>query len=1148
MNKFKWRSFLSFFLTERNIRLVRLMSFILFLFVFQGVYAQQTRINLHVKQVPLKQVLKSIESKSEYTFFYNDAEIDMNRKVTVQANNERIDVILSKILPDCKCVVENRKIILVPGAEKQNTPNDNTAKTKEITGTVTDTRGETLIGVNVTVLGTTTGVITNIDGKYSLKVPAGKSLKFSYVGYIAQTVKVGDKSVIDIVLEENSKALDEVVVVGYAVQKKVNLSGSVATVSTKAIEDRPVLNMGQALQGAVANLNVSVGDGEADDSPSYNIRGTTSLNGGSPLVVIDGVVSTSDQLNRMNPVDIANISVLKDAASSAIYGSRAAFGVILVTTKDGSNEKLTVNYNNNFVLRTNTRMPEIITDPYLVATTRNTMAYPWYNLYNEEQLAYAKKCSEDPSTSPYFLNPDGSYTYFGRTNWVDEAYNDVGFSTIHNIDISGKTDRISYYFSGGYNRQNGMFKYGNDIYNRYNLRTKLQFKLTDWWSLNSNVSLTTSDYDYANAMTNTYKQMYRKNPMDMVKNPDGTWTDASVGTLGALAEGGRATDWKTNTNINLSTKIDVIKDVFFVQGTFAFSNTKTRSNWYNLPVTYRNGPELPVLTFNPISTVSDASSSNSDTKHILFDVYKKKKKTFAKKHAVTAVVGFNQEEYKYDYVKANRKELISSSLPTINLATGDMNMSQSITTWALRGAFARLGYIYNDKYIFEFNGRYDGTSRFPKNDRFVFNPSVSLGWVISREKFFEPLTGVVSFLKLRGSYGSLGNQDVDAYAYLATMGSGKISQILDKQQPVYVGAPGLVAGNLTWEKVTTTNLALDANFFDNRLSITGEVYVRRTKDMLTPGVTLPSVLGTDVPKQNAADLKTEGWELTVGWKDQFKLAGKPFYYDVNFNLADSRAYITKYENPKGLLGDYYVGKEIGEIWGVETLGFFTSEEDIKNHADQSWCTSYPGTRPLAPGDLKFKDENKDGKITDGAWTLEDHGDYKIIGNSRARYTFGLSANAQWNGFDLSLFAQGVGKKDYYPGTGDLYFWGIYAQPWTNITKGNMYDHWTEENPDAYFPRMKAYVAENTDRECGVVQTRYLQNAAYMRLKNLTVGYTLPKVLLNKIGIERLRIFFSGDNLCEFSGLYKHYKVDPESLGNIVYPLQRSYSFGLNVTF
>lgn len=356
---------------------------------------------------------------------------------------------------------------------------------------------------------------------------------------------------------------------------------------------------------------------------------------------------------------------------------------------------------------------------------------------------------------------------------MDEAYNDVGFSTIHNIDISGKTDRISYYFSGGYNCQNGMLRYGNDIYNRYNLRTKLQFKLTDWWSLSSNVSLTTSDYDYANAMTNTYKQMYRKNPMDMVKNPDGTWTDASVGTLGALAEGGRATDWKTNTNINLSTKMDIVKDVFWVQGTFAFANTKTRSNWYNLPVTYRNGPELPVLTFNPISTVSDASSSNSDTKHILFDVYGTFQKTFAKKHAITAVAGFNQEEYKYDYVKANRKELISSSLSTINLATGDMNMSQSITTWALRGAFARLGYIYDDKYIFEFNGRYDGTSRFPKNDRFVFNPSVSLGWVISREKFFEPLSDVVSFLKLRGSYGSLGNQDVDAYAYLATMGSGK---------------------------------------------------------------------------------------------------------------------------------------------------------------------------------------------------------------------------------------------------------------------------------------------------------------------------------------------------------------------------------------
>lgn len=1145
MNKFDWRSVSHFFLTERSIHLVRFISFIMFMFLFQGVYAQQARISLDAKQVAIKQVLKMIESKSEYTFFYNNAEIDVNRKVTIQVSNERIDVILAKILPDCKSVVENKKIILVSKAEKQESVGRPAQKTKKVSGTVTDEKGESLIGVSVSVPGTSIGSITDIEGKYSISVPADKSLQYSYVGYTPQAVKVGDKTMLNIVLIEDSKALDEVVVVGYGVQKKVNLSGAVATVSTKTLEDRPVLNMGQALQGAVANLNVTITDGEADDSPSYNIRGTTSINGGSPLVVIDGVVSTGDQLNRMNPTDIASVTVLKDAASSAIYGSRAAFGVILVTTRMGSSEKLTINYNNNFVFRKNVPMPDIITDPYLVASMRNTMSYPWYNIYNEEQLAYAKKCSEDPSTSPYFLNPDGSYSYFGHTNWQDETYKDTGFSTIQNIDISGKTERLSYYFSAGYNRQNGMFKLGNDIYNRYNVRSKMEFKLTDWWKLNTNFSLTTSDYDYANAMTSAYRETYRNNPMDMVKNPDGTWT--STTTLGEMAEGGRATDWKTNTNINLSTKIDVIKNVFFVQGTFAYANTKTRSNWHTLPFTYSKGPELPALTH---ASISDASSSNSDTKHILFDVYGTFQKTFAKKHALSAVAGFNQEEYRYDYAKANRKELISASLPTINLATGDMSVSQSISSWALRGAFARLGYIFDDKYIIEFNGRYDGTSRFPKNDRFVFNPSVSLGWTVSREEFFAPLKEVVSFLKLRGSYGSLGNQDVGAYAYLATMGSGKISQILEKQQPVYVSAPGLVSGSLTWEKVTTLNLGTDVNFFNNRLTMSGEYYVRRTKDMLTAGDALPNTLGTDVPNQNAADLKTRGWELTVGWKDQFKLAGKPFRYDVNFNLADSRSFITKFVNKTGTLsgGAHYVGKELGEIWGVETLGFFTSEEDIKNHADQSWCTSYPGTRPLAPGDLKFYDLNKDGKITDGKWTLEDHGDYKVIGNSKSRYTFGITANAQWNGFDVSIFAQGVGKKDYYPGTGDLYFWGIFATPFTNITEGNMYDHWTEENPNAYFPRLKSYVAELGDRECGVTQTRYLQNAAYIRLKNVTLGYTLPKSLLDKVGIERLRFFLSGDNLGEISGLYKHYDTDPEALGSISYPFQRSYSLGLNLTF
>lgn len=722
---------------KKNGRL-RPLALSLCLLTFAGVSAQTDKVSLDVKNATVKELFSAIEKQTPWHFSYRDAEVKEKERVTLSVKNEELKVVLTQELKKRNLTYRlsgNKIIIISADADKGS------SKKVTVKGQIKDEKGEPIIGVTIMLASDqSVGTITDHKGDFSLSgVPENDYLLVSYIGYKDQSVPIRKNTFLNIMLQEDSQALDEVVVVGYGVQKKANLSGAVSVVETRTIENRPVLNMGQALQGAVANFNVSIGDGEADDSPKYNIRGYTSINGGEPLVVIDGVVSTSDQLNRMNPTDIAGISVLKDAASSAIYGSRAAYGVILVTTRMGSSEKLTVNYNNNFVLRTNTHMPEIITDPYTVATISNEMAYPWYNLFNEEQLAYAKKVSEDPSLSPYYVNPDGTWSYFGRTNWMEEAYKDVGFSTIHNIDISGKTERIAYYFSGGYNRQNGMFKMGNDIYNRYNVRSKLQFKLTDWWKLDANLSMTASDYDYATAMTNTYREMYRKSTIYTLKNPDGTWTDSSVGNLGAMAEGGRATDWKNNMNINLSTRIDFIKDVLFVQGNFAYANTKTRSNWHDKLVPYRNGPDLPLLMFNPLSSVSDASSSSSDTKHLVFDVYGTFQKTFAQVHSLTAVLGFNQEEYKYDYFKANRAELISESLPTINLATGDMNMSQKIESWALRGAFARLGYVYADKYIFEFNGRYDGTSRFPKKDRFVFNPSASLGWVISREDFFKPL-------------------------------------------------------------------------------------------------------------------------------------------------------------------------------------------------------------------------------------------------------------------------------------------------------------------------------------------------------------------------------------------------------------------------
>lgn len=973
---------------------------------------------------------------------------------------------------------------------------------KTITGVISDQYGP-VTGANVVIKGTTKGTITDIDGKFSLdNVSPSTILQVSYIGYMTQEIKVGNQTNLNIQLKEDSQSLDELVVVGYGVQKKADLSGAVATVPTEVLMDRPVVNVGQALQGSVANMNVTIGSGQATDSPSFNIRGTTSLNGGDPLVVIDGVVSSAEELNRMNPTDIGSISVLKDAASSAIYGSRAAFGVILVTTKTAGQEKLTINYNNNFAMRKLSSMADVITDPYLVAQTRNTMSYPWYNLYNADQLAYAKKVSEDPSTSPYYLNPDGTYTYFGNTDWFSEAYKNLGFSTNHTVDISGKTDRLNYYFSANYNFQDGMVKYGTDKYNKYNLRSKLDFKLADWWTVGNNTSYVISDYNSPNYLGSSYYwEVNRCNPMDAIKNPDGTWTKSGASVFGRLEDGGRWYQQKTTFNTQFTTKIDIIKDVLFVNGSFNYSVQKNNEEGYSLPIEYYDGPDRPALVLDEIS---QAYMNNTNARTLTFDAYATFHKVFNDKHDFSAMIGYNQEDWRSNYSSSSRKELITSSLPSQGLATGDMNVGQSIGTMSLRSGFGRLNYTFDNKYIVAFNGRYDGTSRFPHDSRYVFNPSGSVAWVMSQENFFEPARDIVNFLKFRFSYGSLGNQDLGSnyYAYLATMGSGKISQILNGKQPVYVGAPGLVSADLTWETVTTADWGMDINFLENRLTATVDGYIRRTKNMLTAGAQLPNVLGTGVPLENAADLKTTGWDLTVTWRDQFKLAGKPFNYNASFNIGDSRAWITKFSNETGTLDDYYEGWEMGSIWGLVTEGFFTSQEDIDNHADQTQVTSYPGTRPIAPGDLKFKDLNGDGKIDKGSWTREDHGDYKIIGNNRARYAFGFNLGGDWNGFDFSLFIQGVMKKDYSP-SGDLYFWGIYAQPWTNITEGNYYDRWTEENPsqDAYFPRFKSYVAEG-GYEAAITQTKYLQNAAYARLKNLSVGYTLPKAWTEKANIVR----------------------------------------------
>lgn len=1016
-----------------------------------------------------------------------------------------------------------------------------------VDGIVKDASGEALIGVTIVDKQTKKGTITDANGRFRLNVPIGSVLHFSYIGYKEEEVKVKNRSSLSVVMEEESVGLNEVVVVGYGTQKKVNLSGAVGTMNTETIKSRPVVNVGQALQGAIGNLDINVGNGRSDASPTFNIRGYNSINAAEPMVVIDGIVSDAESLNNLNPNDIASVSVLKDAASAAIYGSRAAFGVILVTTKMGTDEKISVSYNNNFAFKQATYKPQIVEDPYPNMYYLNQMGS---FQFPQVVLDYAKQVSEDP-TLPKYMELNGEWTYFGSTNWYNEIFKKTKYTNQHSIEVSGKSKRTNFLLSANYFKDDGMIKYADEDYSRYNIRSKVEYQINDWLKIGNNTSFMRNEYERPSAFGDLF--LFYAQTMgtyEVVYNPEGGWSSAGVQSVGNLVDGGNAKTVNNEINTQFNIKADILKDVLSVQANMSYLYKNELYRTASFPIDYKRGPEVAYQW----GTDSKAEKVNRPSQRIYLDAFMNFNKTFAKKHAVSAMIGFSQEEYRSEYQWYKRMHLITPTLPNAQMATGDISVNESVSKWAMRSGFGRLNYIFDDKYIAEFNGRYDGSSRFPKGHRYVFNPSGSVAWVISRENFFKPIEKIVSHAKIRFSYGQLANQSVSNFGYLPTMSTSRLGMLLDGKNPMQVSVPALVSGDYTWEKVITKNIGLDLNFLENRLTFSGDIYVRDTKDMLTTSATYPGVLGASAPKLNCGDLRTKGWEITLGWRDHFILANKPFDYNIRFVLSDNKSKVTKYQNETGSLGDFYVGKELGEIWGLETEGYFVSEAEVKNHANQNSVI----VSPSQPGDLKFKDQNGDHVINNGKWTLDDHGDYKIIGNSRKRYNFSLGLDGTWNGFDMNVYFQGVGKRQFYPTSGsmntDYEFYSYFATQWTHLTPHLMNNYWTPERPDAYYPRLKPAAAGTSGKELAAVQTKYLMNGAYLRLKNLTIGYTLPRSLTQKVQIQKLRFYVTGENLFTWSKLPSFYKVDPELAGGggngggLAYSLQRTFAFGLNLTF
>ncbi len=1066
------------------------------------------------------------------------------------------------------------------------------AQNRVISGKIFDAEQQPMIGVTVQLDGTTKGVISSVDGTFALEVPSGEAtLNVSFVGYITQKVRIApNQTEVTINMTEDAVLLEEAIVVGYGTQKRVNLTGSVSVVGGKELEDRVAHSVTHMLQGAVSGLNITTSSGRPGSTPSINVRGVTSINGAEPLVLIDGAVG---DLNRINPNDVESISVIKDAAAAAVYGARAAFGVILVTTKSGTarDGKALVRYSSRLGWEESTTSTDYENRGYWSVYTVNkfwkadsgTLYFNYTDQDMQQLLARVNDKTEHPDR-PWVVedvrNGRNQWVYYGNNDWWDMLFREKRPVQKHSVSLNGGSKDVKYLISGAFDKQEGIQKQNPDVFQKYNLRSKLDFNINKWATLSNNTSFYTSKYNSLGdgSVDNTIGYSARHALANIpMKNPDGSWVYGTPYSSYKVANGRhiilgeeshRLTDLTTDFSNTSRLTITPIKPLS-VTADFTYRFYQARNTSRSNPMPYREYPGADMAYYNTGAGQNQLDEYVNTRNYYSTNIFATYNKTFNDLHNFTGVVGLNYETLKLKNVSAWGQNLSSTELDDLDLVGQDSEgktqtgVGGGQNEYALMGYFGRINYDYQGRYLFEISGRYDGTSRFAEGHRWGWFPSGSVGWRISEESFFEPAREYVDNLKLRGSYGSLGNQNVSSYyAYLRlisvndfagyTFGEGgtmgKYSNL---------GAP--VASDLTWETSNQWNLGLDLTILNNRLNFVGDVYVRDTKDMLTDGIALPGVYGATPPRMNSADLRTKGYEFSINWKDQIELAGKPLEYGLGFNLSDYSSEITRYDNPeKSFAKDYYVGMRIGEIWGFETDGLFQSREEAQAYA-QEVDLSYINNRITGGwqgGDLKFVDLDGNKILGIGSNTVDDPGDRKILGNSLPSLSYGLSANVRWQGIDLSAFFQGTGNHYWYPHGQMMNFWGPYSYPYLSFMPKNFLDKvWAEDNTDAYFTRPMAYSA--TSGPMSKVNDRYLQNLRYLRFKNLTVGYTLPKNLTQKIQLDMVRVYFSGENLCFWSPLKKNSDyVDPEAVisrsndvyQNAYYPWAKTYMFGIDLTF
>lgn len=1117
-----------------------------------------------------------------------------------------------------------------------------------INGTVLDENNEAVIGASVAQKGVKgNAVATDAFGHFKIRVAPGTQLEVSYVGYKPSTIAAAQD--MTVYLQPTTEVLNELVAIGYGSQKRANLTGAVSTVDVaRTMENRPEQDVLKALQGAVPGLTILNNTGNITGSPVIQIRGTGTLSNkatSNPLFVVDGVAM--DDISYLNPEEIKEISVLKDASSSSIYGSRAAFGVILITTKGGEkSDRIQVKYSNNFGWSQGAVLPEI-------QNTVNSLeamieAAKWlgadqgefFGQYYTDMLPYAKKWQEqyggkidkygelrpyvdENNVGDYRLGNNGtSLLSYANYDVNKIMLNNAAPSNSHNASISGTSGRTTFNIAFGYAKRQSLVNFNPDKVTRYNAKVDLKVDVTKWLQAGVRFLYVKRNVQYPNAGSNVWGTIWRfpgfyqmlgysvidgeradwRNEIAYLKQADNVDQQNQFTRLQAYASADILPGLKLNADFTYST--------FYRNEEYAYLPVYCIDNWFG---PYTHPTECLALSS------STATKNNTKEDRWSMNIYGSYDRSFGD-HNFKVMLGANAERNVYGYFQARTKQLLDVNLPALNLYTGDLVAPlNNDNHWATAGFFGRINYDYKGIYLAELNGRYDGSSRFPANDQWAFFTSGSIGYRFSEEAYFKPLKSWWTNGKLRASYGEIGNEAIGTNMFISTISTKNINY-LNQASGVLVNAaqtPTLVSSSLTWERISTTDVGIDLGFMDNSLTASFDWYQRDTKDMLAPGNTLPSILGAAAPYGNYGSLRTRGWELTLGWNKSF---GDWDVY-ASFNIADAKTKITKWHSDNMLLSDNYSGMEYGVIYGLETDRYYTKDDFVKNE-DGSFAKNEKGqfiTKDgvvnqwgiengnfhYGPGDVMYRDQNGDGVISGGidgriklngkiydpgdpgyeqaaadkdaqklaVGSVENHGDIVKIGNNLPRFEYGFHLGGAYKGFDLDIFCQGVGKRDMWtvssmvvPFTqapNDLFYKGMESHnsvirdaEWKItdyiVDQGNKYPNLY---PGGYAANNIPGLALNGTNNF-IPQSRYLQDMSYLRVKNITLGYTLPIELTKKAYIQKLRVYFSGENLFFLHRGNSDVGFDPEivttewSGANTIgraNPIPRTYSFGFQIT-